>query len=78
MSNINIFEWNKVKSKIREIRQEIDDTKQLDSIDRNKSRYLTNVLRELSVLENMVNDLMDQTKDSSPVNKIKRLYNRYK
>ncbi|MFQ3845436.1 hypothetical protein AABD41_13090 [Staphylococcus pseudoxylosus] len=78
MNNINIFEWNKVKSKIREIRQEIDDTKQLDSIDRNKSRYLTNVLRELSVLENMVNDLMDQTKDSSPVNKIKRLYNRYK
>lgn len=78
MSNINIFEWNKVKSKIREIRQEIDETKQLDSIDRNKSRYLTNVLRELSVLENMVNDLMDQTKDNSPVNKIKRLYNRYK
>lgn len=78
MSNINIFEWNKVKSKIRDIRQEIDDTKQLDTIDRNKSWYLTNVLRELSVLENMVNDLMDQTKDSSPVNKIKRLYNRYK
>lgn len=78
MSNINIFEWNKVKSKIREIRQEIDETKQLDSIDRNKSRYLTNVLRELSVLENMVNDLMDQTKDNNPVNKIKRLYNRYK
>ncbi|PHK49313.1 hypothetical protein [Staphylococcus edaphicus] len=78
MSNINIFEWNKVKSKIREIRQEIDETKQLDTIDRNKNRYLTNVLRELSVLENMVNDLMDQTKDSSPVNKIKRLYNRYK
>ncbi|MGW7889716.1 hypothetical protein [Staphylococcus xylosus] len=78
MNNINIFEWNKVKSKIREIRQEIDDTKQLDSIDRNKSRYLTNVLRELSVLENMVNDLMDQTKDNNPVNKIKRLYNRYK
>lgn len=78
MSNINIFEWNKVKIKIRDIRQEIDDTKQLDTIDRNKSRYLTNVLRELSVLENMVNDLMDQTKDSNPVNKIKRLYNRYK
>lgn len=78
MSNINIFEWNKVKSKIRDIRQEIDDTKQLDTIDRNKSRYLTNVLRELSVLENMVNDLMDQTKDSNSVNKIKRLYNRYK
>lgn len=78
MSNINIFEWNKVKSKIRDIRQEIDDTKQLDTIDRNKSRYLTNVLRKLSVLENMVNDLMDQTKDSNPVNKIKRLYNRYK
>ena len=78
MSNINIFEWNKVKSKNRDIRQEIDDTKQLDTIDRNKSRYLTNVLRELSVLENLVNDLMDQTKDSNPVNKIKRLYNRYK
>lgn len=77
MNNINIFEWNKVKSKIREIRQEIDDTKQLASIDRNKSRYLTNVLRELSVLENMVNDLMDQTKDNNPVNKMKRLYNRY-
>lgn len=77
MNNINIFEWNKVKSKIREIRQEIDDTKQLDTIDRNKSRYLTNALRELSVLENMVNDLMDQTKDNNPVNKMKRLYNRY-
>ena len=63
MSNINIFEWNHVKSKIKEIREEIDDLKQQNSIDKAKNRQLTNVLRELSVVENMVNELMDYQKN---------------
>ncbi|MBL0400550.1 MULTISPECIES: hypothetical protein [unclassified Staphylococcus] len=67
MSNINIFEWNHVKSKIKEIREEIDDLKQQNSIDKAKNRQLTNVLRELSVVENMVNELMDYQKEYSAV-----------
>ena len=62
MSNINVFEWNHVKSKIKEIRQEIDDVKQQGSVDKEKNRQLTSVLRELSVLEDMVNQLMDYQK----------------
>ena len=76
MSNINIFEWNHVKSKIKEIREEIDDVKQQNSIDKAKNRQLTNVLRELSVVENMVNELMDYQKEYSAVNKIKNLIKR--
>lgn len=73
MSNINIFEWNHVKSKIKEIREEIDNVKQQNSIDKTKNRQLTGVLRELSVLKNMVNELMDYQKEHSAVNKIKNL-----
>lgn len=73
MSNINIFEWNHVKSKIKEIREEIDNVKEQNSIDKTKNRQLTGVLRELSVLENMVNELMDYQKEHSAVNKIKNL-----
>lgn len=78
MSNINIFEWNHVKSKIKEIREEIDDVKQQNSIDKTKNRQLTTVLRELSVLENMVNELMDYQKEHSAVNKIKNLLKKNK
>ncbi|MBL0376829.1 MULTISPECIES: hypothetical protein [Staphylococcus] len=78
MSNINIFEWNHVKSKIKEIREEIDDLKQQNSIDKAKNRQLTNVLRELSVVENMVNELMDYQKEYSAVNKIKNLIKKNK
>ncbi|EKU46383.1 hypothetical protein [Staphylococcus massiliensis] len=78
MSNINVFEWNHVKSKIKEIRQEIDDVKQQNSIDKAKNRQLTNVLRELSVVENMVNELMDYQKEYSAVNKIKNLIKKNK
>ncbi|MBL0377639.1 MULTISPECIES: hypothetical protein [Staphylococcus] len=78
MSNINIFEWNHVKSKIKEIREEIDDVKQQNSIDKAKNRQLTNVLRELSVVENMVNELMDYQKEYSAVNKIKNLIKKNK
>lgn len=78
MSNINIFEWNHVKSKIKEIREEIDDVKQQNSIDKMKNRQLTTVLRELSVLENMVNELMDYQKEHSAVNKIKNLLKKSK
>lgn len=78
MSNINIFEWNHVKSKIKEIREEIDDLKQQNSIDKAKNRQLTSVLRELSVVENMVNELMDYQKEYSAVNKIKNLIKKNK
>lgn len=78
INDINIFEWNQVKSKIKEIRHDIDDIKQQNAINNSKNRQLTNVLRELSLLENMVNVLMDQAKDSNPINKIKKLYNKYK
>lgn len=78
MSNINIFEWNHVKSKIKEIREEIDDVKQQSFIDKAKNRQLTNVLRELSVVENMVNELMDYQKEYSAVNKIKNLIKKNK
>lgn len=78
MNDINIFEWNQVKNKIKEIRHDIDDIKQQNAINNSKNRQLTNVLRELSLLENMVNVLMDQAKDSNPINKIKKLYNKYK
>lgn len=78
MSNINIFEWNHVKSKIKEIREEIDNMKQQNLIDKTKNRQLTVVLRELSVLENMVNQLMDYQKEHSAVNKIKNLFNKNK
>ena len=78
MSNINIFEWNHVKSKIKEIREEIDDVKQQNSIDKTKNRQLTTVLRELSVVENMVNELMDYQKEHSAVNKIKNLLKKNK
>ncbi|MEB7812878.1 hypothetical protein NGC73_00265 [Staphylococcus xylosus] len=78
MSNINIFEWNHVKSKIKEIREEIDNVKQQNSIDKAKNRQLTNVLRELSVVENMVNELMDYQKEYSAVNKIKNLIKKNK
>lgn len=78
MNDINIFEWNQVKSKIKEIRHDIDDIKQQNAINNSKNHQLTNVLRELSLLENMVNVLMDQAKDSNPINKIKKLYNKYK
>ena len=44
MSNINVFEWNHVKSKIKEIRQEIDDVKQQGSVDKEKNRQLTSCL----------------------------------
>lgn len=54
-----MFEWNNIKSKIKEIREEIDGVKQQSFIDKAKNRQLTNVLRELSVVENMVNELMD-------------------
>lgn len=78
MSNINIFECSHVKSKIKEIREEIDDVKQQNSIDKTKNRQLTTVLRELSVLENMVNELMDYQKEHSAVNKIKNLLKKNK
>lgn len=78
MNDINIFEWNQVKSKIKEIRHDIDDIKQQNAINNSKNHQLTNVLHELSLLENMVNVLMDQAKDSNPINKIKKLYNKYK
>lgn len=78
MSNINIFEWNHVKSKIKEIREEIDDVKQQNSIDKAKNRQLTNVLRELSVVENIINELMDYQKEYSAVNKIKNLIKKNK
>lgn len=78
MNDINIFEWNQVKNKIKEIRHDIDDIKQQNAINNSKNRQLTNVLRELSLLENMVNVLIDQAKDSNPINKIKKLYNKYK
>lgn len=78
MSNINVFEWNHVKSKIKEIRQEIDDVKQQGSVDKEKNRQLTSVLRELSVLEDMVNSLMDYQKEHSAVNKIRNLLKKYK
>ncbi|MCE4988079.1 hypothetical protein [Staphylococcus haemolyticus] len=78
MSNINMFEWNHIKSKIKEIREEIDDVKQQNSIDKAKNRQLTNVLRELSVVENMVNELMDYQKEYSAVNKIKNLIKKNK
>ncbi|MGW7973679.1 hypothetical protein ACWEXW_09295 [Staphylococcus xylosus] len=78
MSNINIFEWNHVKNKIKEIREEIDNAKQQNSIDKTKNRQLTGVLRELSVLENMGNELMDYQKEHSAVNKIKNLLKKNK
>lgn len=78
MSNINIFEWNHVKSKIKEIREEIDDVKQQSFIDKAKNRQLTSVLRELSLVENWVNELMDYQKENSAVNKIKNLLKKNK
>ncbi|KDE94564.1 MULTISPECIES: hypothetical protein [Staphylococcus] len=78
MSNINMFEWNNIKSKIKEIREEIDGVKQQSFIDKAKNRQLTNVLRELSVVENMVNELMDYQKEYSAVNKIKNLIKKNK
>lgn len=78
LSNINIFEWNHVKSKIKEIREEIDDMKQRNLIDKGKNRQLTSVLRELSLLENMVNELMDYQKEDSALNKIRNLLKKYK
>lgn len=73
-----MFEWNHVKSKIKEIRQEIDDVKQQGSVDKEKNRQPTSVLRELSVLEDMVNQLMDYQKEHSAVNKIRNLLKKYK
>ncbi|WP_419792019.1 hypothetical protein RCF72_08890 [Staphylococcus chromogenes] len=78
MSNINMFEWNHIKSKIKEIREEIDDVKQHSFIDKEKNRQLTSVLRELSVVENWVNELMDYQKEHSAVNKIKNLLKKNK
>lgn len=78
MSNINMFEWNHIKSKIKEIREEIDDVKQHSFIDKEKNRQLTSVLRELSVVENWVNELMDYQKEHSAVNKIKKLLKKNK
>lgn len=78
MSNINMFEWNHIKSKIKEIREEIDDVKQQSFIDKAKNRQLTSVLRELSLVENWVNELMDYQKENSAVNKIKNLLKKNK
>ena len=78
MSNINMFEWNHIKSKIKEIREEIDDVKQQSFIDKAKNRQLTSVLRELSLVENWVNELMDYQKEYSAVNKIKNLIKKNK
>ncbi|MBE7296280.1 hypothetical protein HMPREF2941_03015 [Staphylococcus sp. HMSC061F01] len=78
MSNINMFEWNHIKSKIKEIREEIDDVKQQSFIDKAKNRQLTSVLRELSLVENWVNELMDYQKEHSVVNKIKNLLKKNK
>lgn len=78
MSNINMFEWNHIKSKIKEIREEIDGVKQQSFIDKVKNRQLTSVLRELSVVENWVNELMDYQKEHSAVNKIKNLLKKNK
>lgn len=78
MSNINMFEWNHIKSKIKEIREEIDGVKQQSFIDKAKNRQLTSVLRELSVVENWINELMDYQKEHSAVNKIKNLLKKNK
>lgn len=78
MSNINMFEWNHIKSKIKEIREEIDDVKQQSFIDKAKNQQLTSVLRELSLVENWVNELMDYQKEHSAVNKIKNLLKKNK
>ncbi|PTG05337.1 hypothetical protein BU647_10880 [Staphylococcus chromogenes] len=78
MSNINMFEWNHIKNKIKEIREEIDGVKQQSFIDKAKNRQLTSVLRELSVDENWVNELMDYQKEHSAVNKIKNLLKKNK
>ena len=51
------------KSKIKEIREEIDDVKQQSFVDKAKNRQLTSVLRELSLVENWVNELMDYQKN---------------
>lgn len=73
-----MFEWNHIKSKIKEIREEIDDVKQQSFIDKAKNRQLTSVLRELSLVENWVNELMDYQKEHSTVNKIKNLLKKNK
>ena len=52
--------------------------KQQGSVDKEKNRQLTSVLRELSVLEDMVNQLMDYQKEHSAVNKIRNLLKKYK
>ena len=76
MTNISIFEWNNAKSKIKQIREEIDSIKQQHSIDGAKNKQLTSILQDLAVLENMVNNLIDQQKDNSTYNKIKRILNK--
>lgn len=73
-----MFEWNHIKSKIKEIREEIDDVKQQSFVDKAKNRQLTSVLRELSLVENWVNELMDYQKEHSGVNKIKNLLKKNK
>lgn len=73
-----MFEWNHIKSKIKEIREEIDDVKQQSFIDKAKNQQLTSVLRELSLVENWVNELMDYQKELSAVNKIKNLLKKNK
>lgn len=73
-----MFEWNHIKSKIKEIREEIDDVKQQSFIDKAKNQQLTSVLRELSLVENWVNELMDYQKEHSAVNKIKNLLKKNK
>lgn len=73
-----MFEWNHIKSKIKEIREEIDSVKQQSFNDKAKNRQLTSVLRELSLVENWVNELMDYQKEHSAVNKIKNLLKKNK